>query len=73
MKLKHGVAVVTAVAALAIGAAPASAGQPEFRCWRGGEIVVPLVAPGSEGWQDAVEKCVTLGDGPAHPAPVFED
>jgi hypothetical protein len=71
MKIKHGVAVVTAVAALAIGAAPASAGQPEFGCYRDGEVAIPLVSPGSAEWRDAVvEKCIGLG-GISHPGPVF--
>jgi hypothetical protein len=72
MKLKLGVAVVTAVAGLAIGAAPASADPPEFGCYdqKTGVELIPLPTPGSDNWRTAVvEKCIGTGD-LGHPKPV---
>ena len=71
MRRKLGVAVVTVVAALAIGAGPASADPPfEFVCVdeATGEVLFAMGSPGGVKWAYNVQQCI-LEKGATHPAP----
>jgi hypothetical protein len=69
MRVKFGVAVVTAATALAIGAAPASADPPGFGCYNGDTLVFEMGAPGDKGWVEMIRLC-NLEKSQAHPAPL---